>query len=154
MRTIIKHDFSFPGNDTLCGKLTQLTHEFPLSYIFYHPANAKELAHVVIIMEDSGDVETIKSRKWIRNSRDENTIQFHIACQSKMKIQLRSGDPFFAWYCQKSAMIYQNPTTKECYDTNWPSFKKRFKRYFVGYSHDRDNPVSYTHLTLPTKRIV
>lgn len=139
MRTTIKPDFSIPVNDTLSGKLKQLTHEFPLSYIFYHPGDAKNSAHIVIIAKESRDVEIIESRKWIRNSRDENAILFHITCRGKMKAELRSGNPFFAWHCQKSAIIYQNPQTKECHDTDWPSFKKRFKRYSLSYSHDRDN---------------
>jgi hypothetical protein len=139
MKTTIKTDFSIPGNDQLTGKLKQLTHEFPLSYIFYHPANSKEAAHIVIIAKDSGDVETIESRKWIRNNKDEKLILFHITCQSKMKGEIRSGNPFFRWYCQKSAIIYQNPSAKECQNTDWPYFKKRFKRYTLAYNHDRDN---------------
>jgi len=139
MRTTIKPDFSISGNDQLTGKLKQLTYEFSLTYIFYHPAKAKEAAHFIIIAEDSGDVETIQSRKWIRNSKDENPILFHISSQSKMKAELRAGNPFFGWYCQKSAVIYQNLSAKDCQNTDWPSFKKRFKKYFMVYNHDRDN---------------
>ena len=139
MKTTIQPDFSIPGNDQLTGKLKQLTCEFPLSYIFYHPANAKESAHIVIIAEDSNDGETIESRKWIRNSKDEKPISFHVFCQSRMKAELRAGNPFFAWYCQKSAIIYQNLSAKDCQNSDWPSFKKRFKRYFIAYNHDRDN---------------
>jgi len=139
MRTTIKPDFSVPGNDTLSGKLKQLTHEFSLSYIFYHPVDAKNSAHIVIIAEESRDVEIIESRKWIRNSQDENTILFHITCREKMKVECQAGNQFFAWYCQKSAILYQNPEAKERQNTDWPSFKKRFKRYSVNYSHDRDN---------------
>ncbi len=138
MKTTIKTDFSIPGHDQLTVKLKQLTHEFLLSHIFYHPANSKEAAPIVIITEESHDIEIIESRKWIRNSWDENTIWFHITCLEKMKVELRSGNPFFAWYCQKSAVIYQNPSAKECQNTDWPSFKKRFKRYLENYSTDRD----------------
>ncbi|MFA7449139.1 MAG: hypothetical protein WCY77_11945 [Weeksellaceae bacterium] len=139
MKTKIKPDISVPENEVLSGKLKQLTHEFPLSYIFYHPANVREAAHVIIIAEDSGDVETIESRKWIRNNGEEKLILFHISSQSKMKAELRAGNPFFGWYCQKPAVIYQNPESKDCGDTDWPSFKKRFKRYTSAYNHHRDN---------------
>ena len=139
MKTPIKPDFSILGNDILTGKLKPLTSEFPLSYIFYHPSDLKQAAYIAIIAEDSNDVETIESRKWIRNNKDENPILFHVSSQSKMKAELRAGNPFFAWYCQKSAIIYQNPSAKECQSTDWPSFKKRFKRYSISYSHDRDN---------------
>lgn len=139
MKTTTKPDFSILSNDQLAGKLNQLTSEFPLAYIFYHPANAKEAAPIVIIAEDSGDVEPIESRKWIRNSHVENAILFHISCQGKMKTELQAGNPFFGWYCQKSATIYQNQEAKDCVDTEWTSFKKRFKKYFRAYNHDRDN---------------
>ena len=60
MKTAIKPDFSVPGNDELTGKLKQLIHEFPLAYIFYHPGSATSPAHVVLITEESRDVEIIK----------------------------------------------------------------------------------------------
>jgi len=56
-----------------------------------------------------------------------------------LKTELRAGNPFFAWYCQKSTIIYQNPSAKDCSNRDWPSFKKRFKRYFLAFNHDRDN---------------
>jgi hypothetical protein len=139
MKTAIKHDFSIPGNDQVTGKLKQLASEFSLSYIFYHPANEKEAAHVLILAEGSQDVETIESRKWIRNNKDEKATLFHVSCLSKMKAEHRAGNLFFGWYCQNSAIIYQNPSAKECQNTDWPSFKKRFKRYSLAYNHDRNN---------------
>jgi hypothetical protein len=139
MKTTIKPDLSIPSDDVLIGKLTQLAKEFPLTYIFYYPANAKEAAHVVIITKDSSDVEIIESRKWIRNNKDEKLILFHISCLKKMKAELQSGNPFFSWYCQKSAIIYQNSLAKDCQNSDWPSFKKRFKRYSETYNHGRDN---------------
>ena len=142
MRTTAKPDFSVPGNDALSGKLNQLTHEFPFAYIFYHPGSVTSPARVVIITEESRHIEIIESRKWISNSRNENTILFHITCREKMDAERRAGNPFFAWYCQKSAVIYQNPQAKECHDTDWTSFKKRFKGYSKSYCHDRDNLLS------------
>jgi hypothetical protein len=139
MKTTIKPDFSIPGNDQLTGKLKQLANEFRLFYIFYHLVDAKDSTHIVIIAEESRDVETIESRKWIRNNKDEKTIWFHVSCKSKMKAELRAGNPFSAWYCQKSAVIYQNPSAKDCQNSDWPSFKKRFKKYSLSYSHDREN---------------
>jgi len=142
MKKMMKSDFSIPGNDQLTGKLKQLTSEIPISYIFYHPANTNEDAHVVIIAIGPDDVETIESRKWIRNSQIGKAILLHISCQSKMKAELRTGNPFFAWHCQKSALIYRNPSAKDCQDTDWPSFKKRFKKYSRAYNHDRNNLLS------------
>lgn len=93
MRTTIKPDFSILGNDQLTGKLKQLTLEFPLSHIFYHPGSVKDSAHIVILAKESRDVEIIESRKWIRNSWEENTILFHISSRKKMKVGFRQGTP-------------------------------------------------------------
>jgi hypothetical protein len=139
MKTTTKPDFSILSNDQLAGKLKQLANEFTISYIFYHPAKAKEAARIVIIAEESSDIEGIESRKWIRNCHVENAILFHISCQSKMKAEFRAGNPFFRWYCQKPAVVYQNPEAKDCVDTDLPSFKKKVKRYSLAYNHDRDN---------------
>ena len=139
MKTKIKPDSSILSNEKVAGKLKQLANEFPIYYIFYHPAKAREAARIVIIAEESNDVETIGSRKWIRNNKGEKSILIHISCQSKMKAELRAGNSFFGWYCQNSAIIYQNPSAKSRSDTDWPSFKKRFKRYTLAYHHDRNN---------------
>jgi len=139
MRTTIKPDSSVPENDRLAAKLNQLASEFPITYIFYHPTSAKEAARIVIITQEPQNVEVIESRKWIRNNKNEDPILFHISNLEKMKAELRTGNPFFGWYCQKSAIIYQNPETKDCGNTAWPSFKKKFKRYSRTYNCDRDN---------------
>lgn len=55
-----------------------------------------------------------------------------------MNFEYRTGNPFMACYCRRSAIIYQDPKAKECPETDWGSFKKRFKRYRDGYYHDRD----------------
>ena len=139
MKAIPKSEFPGLGNEVLSGKLNQLSHEFPLAYVFYHPGSVTSPAQVLIITEESPHVEIIESRKWIRASVDENNILFHIICREKMIVECRTGNPFFASYCQKSAVIYQNPQEKECHDTDWLSFKKILKRYSKSYSHDRDN---------------
>ncbi len=125
-------------NEDLKEKLLQLTHEFPINYIFYHTAKTSEPAHITIITSDPGQVERIEARKWIRNSRNENNTLFHVIFQGKMNFEYRTGNPFMACYCRRSAIIYQNPKAKECPETDWASFKKRFKRYREGYYHDRD----------------
>lgn len=139
MKTTLTPDFSIPGNDELTGQLRQLSQEFPLTYIFYHPAKKRNSAHLVIVAEEVSNVEIIQSRKWIRNSWDENTVLFSVISYEKMNSEYRAGNPFVTWYCQRSAAIYQSPSAKECPEINWPSFKKRFKKYSRAYYHDRNN---------------
>ncbi len=43
-----------------------------------------------------------------------------------------------ACYCRKSAIVYQNPEAKECPETDWITFKKKFKRYRENYYYDHN----------------
>ncbi len=138
MKTIHQSIFSNVENEALREKLFQLIREFQIVYIFYHTARTSEPLHITIITSNPGQVESIESRKWIRNSRNESNTLFHVIFQGKMNYEYRTGNPFMACYCRRSAIIYQNPKAEECPETDWASFKKRFKRYRESYYHDRD----------------
>lgn len=138
MNATIEPGFSNMENEALREKLSQLTHEFSIAYIFYHPSKTTEPAHIVIITSQNEHVEVIESRKWIRNSRDKSDVLFHVISQRKMDFEYRAGNPFMAWYCQESAIIYQASQANECYNTDWHSFKEKFKKYSGMYFHDRD----------------
>ena len=138
MKTITESDLSKVENEALREKLYQLTCEFPINYIFYHPGKTTEPAHITIITSAPGQVERIESRKWIRNGRDKSNVLFHVIFQGKMDFEYRTGNPFMACYCQRSTIIYQKPEAKECPETDWITFKKKFKRYRESYYHDHD----------------
>ena len=138
MKTNTESGFPKLENEALREKLCQLIIEFQISYIFYHQGKTSEPSHITIITSEPGQVERIESRKWIRNSRNESNTLFHVIFQGKMIFEYRTGNPFIACYCRRSAIIYQNPKEKECPETDWASFKKRFNRYRESYYHDRD----------------
>lgn len=138
MKTSIETKFSKVENEALGEKLSQLTHEFPIAYIFYHSGKATEPAHIVIITSQNEHVEAIESRKWIRNSITTSNVLFHVISQRKMDFEYRAGNPFIARYCQKSAIIHHAPQTKERAEIDWHSFKKKYKKYTQDYYHDHD----------------
>ena len=138
MKAIVKSEFPRLEKDALNKKILQLVHELPIAYVFYHSANATEPAHVVIITIELKDVEIVESRKWIHNGCEKNGILFHVIYQGKMDFNYKIGNPFIARYCQKSAIFYQNPQAKECFDTDWHSFKKKFRKYSEQFFHDHD----------------
>jgi len=125
-------------NEVLREKLYQLSCEFDINYIFYQLLKKSELAHITIVTTEPGQVENIASRKWIRNSREKSNALFHIISQGKMDFEYRAGNPFVACYCRKSAIVYQKPEAKECPETDWITFNKRFNRYRENYYHDHD----------------
>ncbi len=138
METIIESGFSKIENEALREKLYQLTREFPINYIFYQAIKTSEPAHITIITSEPGQVERIESRKWIRNGREKSNALFHVIFQGKMDFEYQEGNPFMICYCRKSAIVYQNPEAKECPETDWITFKKKFKRYRENYYHDHD----------------
>ena len=138
MKAMIEAGFSKVENEALSGKLLQLIHEFPIVRIFYHPGKTTNPAHIVIITSELQHVEVIESRKWVRNGRDKSNVLFHVIFHSKMDYGYRAGNPFIACYCQKSAIICQASQAKACFETDWHSFKNKFKKYSEMYYHDRD----------------
>ncbi len=138
MKTITESGFSKVENEALREKLYQLSCEFPIAIIFYDTGKTTEPAHITIVTSEPGQVESIASRKWIRNSREKSNALFHIISQGKMDFEYHTGNPFMVCYCRRSAIIYQNPDAKECPETDWITFKKSFKRYRESYYHDRD----------------
>ncbi|WP_297095042.1 hypothetical protein [uncultured Draconibacterium sp.] len=137
-KTNTESGFSKVENKALREKLYQLIREFPIVYIFYYTAKTSEPSHITIITSDPKQVEKIESRKWIRNRRNESNTLFHVIFHGKMNFEYRTGNPFMACYCRRSAIKYQNPKAKDCPETDWASFKKSFKRYRESYYHDRD----------------
>ncbi len=145
MKAIVKSEFSNPENEALSEKLLQLIHELPIAYILHHSSDAAEPAHVIIITEEPRDVEVVESRKWIRNGKEKSNTLFHVICQGKVDFNYKTGHPFIACYCQKSAIFYQNPQAKECLETDWHSFKKKFRKYSEEFYHDRDILLTEAH---------
>ena len=137
-KTNTESGFSKVEDEALREKLYQLIREFPIVYIFYHTAKTSEPAHITIITSEPSQVERIESRKWIRNSRNESNTLFHVIFQGKMNFEYRTGNPYMACYCRRSAIIYQNPKAKICPETDWNSYKKRYRKYRESYYHDRD----------------
>ncbi|MDC7218144.1 MAG: hypothetical protein PQJ28_03870 [Spirochaetales bacterium] len=138
MKTITESGFLKVENEVLREKLYQLSCEFPIGYIFYDTGKTTEPAHITIVTTEPGQVESIASRNWIRNSREKSNALFHVISQGKINFEYREGNPFMACYCRKSAIVYQNPEAKGCPEADWRSFKKRFKRYRENYYHDHD----------------
>ncbi|MHA7109034.1 hypothetical protein ACRTDU_02835 [Sunxiuqinia elliptica] len=138
MKATIEPGFSEMKDRALSEKLTQLTREFPIAFIFYSPRQETSPARILIIPLEGKHARLIESRKWIRNDGDKNKPLLHVISLGKMAFEYRAGNPFIACYCQKSAIIYQSPQAGDCPDTDWPSIKNKFKKYTERYYHDRE----------------
>src|SRR5690606_27648361 len=116
-------------DEALHGKLYQLTKEFDLAYIFYYPEASAKMPQILIVAFENKNVEEIESRKWIRNSMQDNEVVLHVISFHKMMFTYKKGNPFIAYYCQQNFLIYQNQDSSACFETDWKSFKKKYRRY-------------------------
>lgn len=122
----------------LQGKLHPLTQEFGIASIFYHAPTFSVLAQIVIVAFKNKDVEVIESRKWIRNSLQNQQIIFHIITVQKMEFSFGKGNPFMARYCHSKSLIYQSPYSINLIETDWKSFKKKYHKFEEQFYHDHD----------------
>lgn len=125
-------------DEALQGKLHQLTQEFGIAYVFYHPGTSPAVAQMVIVTFENKDVEVIESRKWIRNAIDNNSVIFYVISLHKVNFTYKKGSPFIAYYCDPNALIYQNAQISEGIQPDWKSFKKKYNRYTEQFYHDHD----------------
>jgi hypothetical protein len=129
-------------DEILYGNLHQLTKEFGIAHIFYHPATSTTVTEIVIVVIENKNVEIIESRKWIRNSLQTHGILFHVFNMYTMEYFYKKGNPFIANYCNQKLLIYQCFEVSERIIPDWKSFKKRYRKYEDQFHHDRDIFVS------------
>lgn len=129
-------------DEVLYGKLHQLTKEFGIAYIFYHPQKSNGIAEIMIVSYENKNVKAIESRKWVQNSLKNQGVIFHVVNFYMMEFALKNGNPFIAQFCHPNALIFQNPVASKFNSFEWKSFKKKFNRFEDQYHHDRDIFVS------------
>lgn len=125
-------------DNSLQEKILQLTRELPVAQIFYHPATTSALAQLILVMGEYSDVSKVASRKWVRRSREQFSVQVNVIRYLFMIRNDRIGNPFIAYYCHKGALIYKHPDASDGLDVKWERFKKRFHHYRERFhsSHD------------------
>lgn len=129
-------------DEVLYSNLQQLTKEFGIAHIFYHPATSTTVTKIVIVVIENKNVEIIESRKWIRNSLHTHGVLFHVFNIYTMEYFYKKGNPFMAYYCNQKSLIYQCFEVSERIIPDWKSFKKRYRKYEDQFHHDRDIFVS------------
>lgn len=136
MKTVPSPEFATLEDKVLQDRLLQLTREFQIAYVFYQQSSKLTPSHLIIVTSEQKEILTIQSRKWIRSCNAAENVLTHVTSQTKMEFELKAGNPFFAHYCRRSALLYRNPEAKDFDDIDWKSFKKRFTGFKNEYCHD------------------
>lgn len=138
MKTLEKLTFPQLENEYLENILRELAGKYNIVQMFFTRAQSFGFSKLIINIESSIDAQKHQKSKWVRKVKERLHIDVLFIFPSKIRHHYSVGDPFKAFYCRESAVIYQN---NEFADSSfktveWQKFKKRFNEFENNFHHD------------------
>ncbi|TRX38134.1 hypothetical protein FNW52_04320 [Flavobacterium sp. ZT3R18] len=86
------------------------------------------------------DAEQLQQNKWVKKIRNRCQIYVYFIYSTKLQYQFSIGHPFIEFYCQPSAIIYQNKAWEDSFiiTRDWKKYKKSFNVFQEHFYHDHD----------------
>jgi len=119
-------------------KLHQLTREFRIERVYFHPATATQPGHLLIIPSVHSDALVVQNREWLRNLYRSDNILPHIISFSQWEYGLHKGNPFLPFYSREEYEIYRHHKTEPFSILEWKTLESHFIKYNESFYHDRD----------------
>lgn len=121
-------------------KLQWLIGEYSIAQIFYRQEKKSAKSHLVVIVSQSADVKTLRSKKWVTEIRDKYQFYVYFIDCSTLEYQLGKGHPFLECHCHQPSMIYQKEDSPSLFliNRNWKKYHKKFDRYEDSFHHDHE----------------
>lgn len=140
MKILKQTVFAKLGNELLENILEQMIKQNNVIQIFYTKDRVETTSHLVIYVYKSHDVSNLRSSKWISKLKMNYKINIYFVCTSRFEYQFKLGHPFIEFYCQPSAIIYQNESsgTPFIISRGWKKYKKKFNGFENRFHHDHD----------------
>lgn len=140
MKASEKLTFPKLQNEYLENILRQLVHQYTVVQMFFTPQQSSTFSHLIIHVEQSLDAKKLQENKWIKKVRKRCQINVHFIYSSKLQHRFSLGDPFYEFYCQSSALIYQNAVSQDSFvnTRDWKKYKKPFNVLKDHFYHDHD----------------
>lgn len=140
MKTSEKLIFPQLENEYLENMLRQLVHKYNIIQMFFTRTQSSAFSKLIINIDSSIDAQKHQNSKWVRKVKERFQIDILFVFSSKLRHHYSLGDPFKAFYCRESAIIYQNNEfTNSIFKTmEWQKFKKRFNGFENNFHHDHD----------------
>lgn len=140
MKTLEKLSFPKLENEYLENILRQLVNQYSIIEIFFTRHSLPLLSNLIVHIENSTDAKKVQQSKWVKKIKEHFQIDVSFIFSSKLRHHYSIGNPFIAFYCHPSAVIFQN---KELLDATfkpvkWKKYKKRLNLFENNFYHDHD----------------
>lgn len=140
MKTSNQSIFAKLKNEFLEDVLEQMVKHYDVIQIFYTKDLCDSKTHLVIHLYQNNDAENLRSKSWVDKVRLHFQINVYLIYSARLEYQCKLGHPFFEYYCQPSAIIYQkeNSSASLIINQGWQKYKKRFNKFEDRFFHDHD----------------
>jgi hypothetical protein len=138
MKTLEKLTFPQIENEYLENILRELADKYNIVQMFFTREQSSGFSKLIVSIESSIDAQKYQQSKWVRKVKERLHIDVLFIFPSKIRHHYSLGDPFKAFYCRESAVIYQNNEFADsAFKTvEWQKFKKRFNEFENNCHHD------------------
>lgn len=140
MKTPNKSPFSILTNEFIENTLEQIVKDYSIGQVFYKKEKQTTRSHILIQLNKFADVAKLRSKRWVKEFRDQYQVYVYFIDYSRLQYQLSKGHPFIEYHCQRSSIIYQNDYSRSSIlkDRIWKKYKKKFNRYEDIFHHDHE----------------
>lgn len=140
MKTSEKLSFPKLENEFLENILRQLVNQHNIIQMFFAKQPSSVYSYLLIHIEKNMDAEQLQQNKWVKKVRKLYQIDVYFIYCTRLHHLFSLGHPLIEFYCQPSALIYQNKESEDSLviTRDWKKYKKRFNVFQDHFYHDHD----------------
>ena len=139
MKTSKKLSFPKLDNEFVENILRQLVNQYSVIQIFFSKNPSYVFSHLIIHIEKNSDAQQLQQSRWVKKIRNQYQIDVYFIYSVKFHHKFYLGHPFVEFYCQPSAVIYQNEELRDSpiITREWKKYKKKFNAFQERFYHIR-----------------
>jgi hypothetical protein len=140
MKTSKKLSFAKLENEFLENILRQLVSQYTVVQLFFSKQESSLHSQLVINFEQKKDAELLQLTKWAKKVKNLYQIDVCFIYSGRLHHRFSLGHPFVEFYCQPSALIYQNEVSVNplIIRRDWKKYKKKFNCFAECFYHEHD----------------
>ncbi|WJS95286.1 hypothetical protein NYQ10_02250 [Flavobacterium johnsoniae] len=140
MKASKKLTFPKLDNEFIENILRQLVNQYSVIQIFFSKNHSSVFSHLIIHIEKNSDAQELQQSRWVKKVRNRYQIDVYFIYSVKFHHKFSLGHPFVEFYCQPSAVIYQNEELRDSpiITREWKKYKKKFNAFQERFYHDHD----------------
>lgn len=140
MKTSEKLSFPKLENEYLENILRQLVNQHTIIQMFFTRESSCMYSYLLIHIGKNMDAQQLQQNKWVKKVRNRYQINVCFIYSGRLHHRFSLGHPFVEFYCQPSALIYQNEDSVNplIITRDWKKYKKKFNGFAESFYHDHD----------------